>query len=100
MSKAVAIAMASALLLGAGSLAHAQSSTSSSPSTRSSSSSALSGSSSAPMNEAQVKQRLEADGYSDVSDVHKDKDGWTAKAQHNGKQVTVDVDSTGKIETR
>jgi hypothetical protein len=52
------------------------------------------------MNEAQVKQRLEADGYSDVSDVHKDKDGWTAKAQHNGKQVTVDVDSTGKIETR
>lgn len=107
MYKMTSSAIATALLLGASSLAMAQSTTTSPSATPApgsapsmNSSSGLSGSSSAPMNEAQVKQRLEADGYSNVSDVHKDKDGWAAKAMHNGKSVTVGLDSAGKIETK
>ena len=105
MRKATIATVAAALMFGASSIAMAQSSSrdtaTPAPAMKSSpSSSSLSGSSSAPMNEAQVKQKLEADGYSNVSDVRKDKDGWTAKANHNGKQVTVDVDANGKIESK
>ncbi len=106
MFKMTSSAIAAALFFGASSLAMAQSTTSApsatpAPIERSAPGSTnLSGSSSAMMNEAQVKQRLEADGYSSVSDVRKDKDGWSAKAMHNGKNVTVDIDNSGKIESK
>ena len=60
----------------------------------------LSGSSSALMNEAQVRQKLETDGYRDVSDIKRDTNGWTAHAMFNGKGLTVDIDNTGKIEAQ
>jgi hypothetical protein len=60
----------------------------------------LSGSSSALMDEAQVKQKLETDGYRDVSDIKRGANGWTALAMFNGKRMTVDIDNTGKIEAQ
>ena len=60
----------------------------------------LSGSSSALADEAQVKQKLETDGYRDVSDIKRDVNGWTAHAMFNGKGLTVGIDNTGKIDAR
>jgi hypothetical protein len=39
-------------------------------------------------------------GYSDVRNIHQDKDGWKATATKNGKQVAVDLDRNGNIEAR
>jgi len=60
----------------------------------------LSGSSSALMDEAQVKQKLETDGYREVSEIKRGANGWTALAMFNGKRMTVDIDNTGKIDAR
>jgi hypothetical protein len=60
----------------------------------------VSGSSSALANEAQVKEKLEADGYRDVSDIKGDANGWTALAMFNGKRMTVTIDNAGKIDAR
>ncbi len=59
----------------------------------------LSGTSTAPENQSQVKQRLEQQGYSNVQGIHKSRDGWTAKAQKNGQQVTVNLDAKGQVTT-
>ncbi len=52
------------------------------------------------MDEAQVKQKLETDGYRDVSDIKRDANGWTALAMFNGKRMTVAIDNTGKIDAQ
>jgi hypothetical protein len=46
-----------------------------------------------------VVKRLQAAGYSDVTGVKQDSNGYTAFAVKNGKRVKVDVDANGKIET-
>jgi hypothetical protein len=58
------------------------------------------GSGSTMMTEADVRQKLEQEGYSQISDLKKDKDGYTAKGMKGGKQVTLGVDATGKVEAK
>jgi hypothetical protein len=43
------------------------------------------------MSESQMRQRLEQEGYSDVT-LH-----YAGTAQKNGKQVQIEVDSGGKV---
>ena len=59
-----------------------------------------SGTSAQVTDQAQVKQRLEQQGYTNVQNVRKDRMGWTAKAKKDGQQVTVNVDNSGQIKTR
>ena len=48
--------------------------------------------------EGQAKSRIEAAGYSDVSDLKKDDAGvWRGKAKKDGKAVTVAVDFQGNV---
>lgn len=48
--------------------------------------------------EGQAKSRLEANGYSAVTDLKKDDNGvWKGRATHGGQQVTVSVDYRGNI---
>ena len=46
-----------------------------------------------------VMKKLQAAGYSDVTDVKQEKNGYTASALKNGKRVKVDIDANGKIGT-
>ncbi|HXQ51189.1 MAG TPA: hypothetical protein VN802_08860 [Stellaceae bacterium] len=50
--------------------------------------------------EAQVKEKLQSAGYSNIQSIRKDADGWTAKATKNGQQVAVNLDGNGNIKTR
>jgi uncharacterized membrane protein YkoI len=46
----------------------------------------------------QVKAKIEAAGYTNVSDVHREKGHYDAKAVKDGKKVELDVDAkTGAI---
>lgn len=48
--------------------------------------------------EGQAKSRLEANGYSNVSELKKDDNGvWKGKATHSGAQVSVSIDYRGNI---
>ncbi len=48
--------------------------------------------------EGQAKSRLEANGYSNVTELKKDDAGvWRGKAMKDGKAVTVSVDFQGNI---
>lgn len=48
--------------------------------------------------ESQAKNRLEASGYTSVSELKKDDNGvWKGKATHNGQVVNVSVDYRGNI---
>jgi periplasmic protein CpxP/Spy len=48
--------------------------------------------------EAQVKSRLEAAGYTNVTELRKDEQGiWRGKAMKDGRQVNVGVDFKGNI---
>src|SRR5467141_4128072 len=98
------LAITAALLLGASGYAlaepaHPQSSTSGASSSHNPSMSYPTSSfppsgapnSSAQMSESQIKQRLEQQGYSNVT-LH-----YAGTAQKNGKQVQVEVDSGGKV---
>jgi hypothetical protein len=99
------LAITAALLLGASGYAlaesaHPQSSTSGASSSHDPSTSAPTSSfppESPPhlsvqmMSESQMRQRLEQQGYSDVT-LH-----YAGTAQKNGKQVQIEVDSGGKV---
>jgi hypothetical protein len=91
------------LLLMAALPANAQS-TNSEPSNRAESSqstNAGSGSSSSMLpSEAAAKARLESAGYTDVRDIKSGAEGMSAKAVKDGKQVSIVVDSLGKIIAR
>jgi hypothetical protein len=52
------------------------------------------------MTEADVKQKLEHEGYTQITEVRREKDGYTAKAMKGGKQVTLDIDSSGKVKAK
>lgn len=48
--------------------------------------------------EGQAKSRLEANGYSNVSELKKDDNGvWKGTATHSGTQVSVSIDYRGNI---
>jgi opacity protein-like surface antigen len=51
--------------------------------------------------EGQAKSRIEAAGYSNISDLTKDKDGiWRGKASRGGATVDVGLDYQGNVVTR
>ncbi len=93
-----------ATLLAAAGVANAQTTTPSAPSTTPPGSSTTmpgSGSSAGAagaMTQATVKSKLEANGYSNVTNLKQDATGdWTAKATKGGKQIAVMVDSKGTV---
>jgi hypothetical protein len=48
--------------------------------------------------EGQAKSRIEAAGYSNVSDLQKDNDGvWRGKANKGGSQTEVSLDFQGNV---
>ena len=50
--------------------------------------------------EAQARSRLEEAGYQKLADLKKDDNGiWRAKAEKDGRQVTVGLDFKGNIAT-
>jgi protein CpxP len=101
--------VAIATLLAAAGIAHAQTSTTpSSPSattppsggsatTMPGSSGAMSGAAGA-MSPSAVKSKIEASGYSNVTNLKQDNaGGWTAQATKGGQQVAIAVDSKGSV---
>ena len=57
-----------------------------------------SASTAAAMTETQAKARIEAQGYSNVSELKKDAKGmWTAKAMKDGKSHQLSMNTTGQI---
>jgi hypothetical protein len=50
--------------------------------------------------ERDAKARIEANGYSNVTDLNKDNYGvWHARAQKLGMPVTVSLDTRGNVKT-
>jgi len=94
-----------ATLLAAAGVANAQTTTPSSPSatTPPSSSTTMPGSgstggSAGAMTQTSVKSKLEASGYSNVTNLKQDNAGnWTAKATKGSQQVAVSIDSKGMV---
>jgi periplasmic protein CpxP/Spy len=104
-----------ATLLAAAGIANAQTTTPSTPSTTPSAPSTTtppsssgstttmpgaSGSAGATssMSMSSVKSKIEANGYSNVTNLKQDATGdWTAKATKGGKQVALSVDSKGTV---
>ena len=51
--------------------------------------------------ESDVRQQLQKEGYTSVSDIKKQGDKWEAKAMKDGKSTTVSVDAqTGRVSTQ
>lgn len=51
--------------------------------------------------EAQARSRLEAQGFSNVTELRKDDQGiWRGKAQRDGKSVSVAIDYKGTVQTQ
>jgi len=53
----------------------------------------------AEMDMTQTLNRLQAQGFSDVSGLKREGDGWHALATKDGKKVTVTIDRQGAIST-
>ena len=52
----------------------------------------------AAMTEMQAKARIEAQGFTNVSELKKDAQGmWNAKAMKDGKPVQISLDTRGQI---
>ena len=52
----------------------------------------------AALTEVQAKARIEAQGYTNVSELKKDAQGaWNAKAMKDGKSVQLSLDTRGQI---
>src|SRR5438067_11540996 len=92
-----------ATLLAAAGIANAQTTSPTAPSTTtppsSGSSTTMPGSSgTSAMSESAVKSKIEASGYSNITNLKQDAaGGWTAKATKGGQQVAVSVDSKGMV---
>src|SRR5262245_10434996 len=89
-----------AALLAATGIAYAQTSTTpSSPSTPPSPGSMTTTPGGAgAMSQSSVKSKIEASGYSNVTNLKQDKTGhWTADATKGGKQIAVMVDDKGTV---
>ena len=89
-----------AALLASTTIAYAQTSTTpSSPSTPPSPGSMTTTPGGAgAMSQSSVKSKIEASGYSNVTNLKQDTSGqWTAQATKGGKQIAVMVDSKGTV---
>ncbi len=94
-----------ATFLAAAGIANAQTTSPSTPSTTmppsGGSSTTMPGSSggaAGAMNATAVKSKIEASGYSNVTNLKQDASGgWTAKASKGSQQVAVSVDSKGMV---
>jgi len=51
-----------------------------------------------PLSKEQVKNEIELDGYTQVQDLHQQKDGWTATALEGQQRVSLLVDRRGDVE--
>jgi hypothetical protein len=103
--------MTAAMLLTVSSLALAQTSTNSTtrpsttaPTASTSPSGTATAAGSSMMSESQVKKQLEQQGYSDVK-LHQDsgtaqKSDWSGTAKKGGKEVSLHIDSSGKVTER
>jgi hypothetical protein len=47
------------------------------------------------LTEAQARNDIQLDGYTNVTDLHQGKSGWTANAQEDGKPVKLVVNDMG-----
>jgi hypothetical protein len=57
----------------------------------------------AQMNEDQIKQKLQGEGFSQISDVKKvevKKYRWTAKAMRSGQPQTIEIDELGRVSAK
>jgi hypothetical protein len=57
----------------------------------------------AQMNEEQIKQKLQGEGFSQISDVKKvevKKYRWTAKAMRAGQPQTIEIDELGRVSAK
>jgi Peptidase propeptide and YPEB domain len=95
-------AVAAVLVFGPLSLVLAQSSTQSPPASSNTTDGPTMTNSGAPwtptnVTEQEVRKKLESEGYSQISDVKQDKDGYMATAVKDGKQVVLDIDNNGKV---
>lgn len=52
------------------------------------------------LDESQVTQLLNNDGYHDVTNLHKNGQDWVGSATKSGNPVDFDIDPTGTIHTR
>lgn len=50
--------------------------------------------------ETQVKEHLEADGYTDIEGLKQTGEGWSAQAVKSGRKQTVQVDRNGAIKVQ
>jgi hypothetical protein len=49
------------------------------------------------ISQSQAMKEIQLDGYTNVQDLHKAANGWTAKAAEGGKPITVMVDNSGNV---
>jgi len=54
----------------------------------------------ASMNENQVTQLLNRQGYTDVTDLHENGPDWIGSANKDGQVVNFDIDKDGNIHTK
>lgn len=54
----------------------------------------------ASMNQEQILQLLTEQGYTNVTDLHKNGDDWFGGAQKDGRLVNLDIDKGGDIHTK
>ncbi len=52
----------------------------------------------AGITKAQAEREMRTDGYTQVKDLKKEKDGWTARALESGHPVTLLADNHGNVE--
>jgi hypothetical protein len=51
-----------------------------------------------PLSKAQAQKEIEFDGYTQVQNLHQQKDGWTATALEGQRRVSLMVDRRGDVE--
>jgi hypothetical protein len=54
----------------------------------------------ASMDQSQVMQLLNQNGYQEVTNLHKNGPNWVGSAAKDGAAVTFDIDKDGKIHTK
>ncbi len=52
------------------------------------------------MDEGQVSQLLNRQGYTEVTDLHKNGPDWVGSAQKDGQMVNFDIDKDGNVHTK
>jgi hypothetical protein len=51
-----------------------------------------------PLSKAQAQKEIEFDGYTQVQNLHQQKDGWSATALEGQQRVSLMVDRRGDVE--